>query len=55
MTETQIHVAERQKQKVIFIYVFVNFGMSFYAVEILGLCVVKQKWGGSTSTVNYFP
>uniref|UniRef100_A0A8C0AN52 Sodium channel and clathrin linker 1 n=1 Tax=Buteo japonicus TaxID=224669 RepID=A0A8C0AN52_9AVES len=37
MTETQIHVAERQKQKVIFIYVFVNFGMSFYAVEILGL------------------
>uniref|UniRef100_A0A663E3X8 Sodium channel and clathrin linker 1 n=1 Tax=Aquila chrysaetos chrysaetos TaxID=223781 RepID=A0A663E3X8_AQUCH len=28
MTETQIHVAERQKQKVIFIYVFVNFGIN---------------------------
>ncbi|PKU39449.1 sodium channel and clathrin linker 1 [Limosa lapponica baueri] len=37
MTETQIHVAERQKQKVILIYIFVNFGIFFYAVEILGL------------------
>lgn len=45
MTETQIHVAERQKQKVIFTYIFVNFGMSFYTEEILGLCVVKLKWG----------
>uniref|UniRef100_A0A8D0L035 Sodium channel and clathrin linker 1 n=1 Tax=Strix occidentalis caurina TaxID=311401 RepID=A0A8D0L035_STROC len=45
-TETQIHVAESQKQKVIFMYIIVNFEMFFYTVEILGLCVVKMKWGG---------
>uniref|UniRef100_A0A8B9NYL4 Sodium channel and clathrin linker 1 n=1 Tax=Apteryx owenii TaxID=8824 RepID=A0A8B9NYL4_APTOW len=33
MTETQIHVAERQKQKVIFIYIIVNFGKSLYTVS----------------------
>uniref|UniRef100_A0A8D0FRY4 Sodium channel and clathrin linker 1 n=1 Tax=Strix occidentalis caurina TaxID=311401 RepID=A0A8D0FRY4_STROC len=36
-TETQIHVAESQKQKVIFMYIIVNFEMFFYTVEILGL------------------
>uniref|UniRef100_A0A663MB50 Sodium channel and clathrin linker 1 n=1 Tax=Athene cunicularia TaxID=194338 RepID=A0A663MB50_ATHCN len=36
-TETQIHVAEKQKQKVIFMYIVVNFEMFFYTAEILGL------------------
>uniref|UniRef100_A0A8C2SZS6 Sodium channel and clathrin linker 1 n=1 Tax=Coturnix japonica TaxID=93934 RepID=A0A8C2SZS6_COTJA len=35
MTQTQIHMAETLKQQVTFVYVFVNFGMCSYTVEIL--------------------
>ncbi|KAJ7420565.1 Sodium channel and clathrin linker 1 [Pitangus sulphuratus] len=51
LTETQIHATERKRLSVIFIYIFVNFGVSSYTVEILDLCVVKLKWVGSDSTV----
>uniref|UniRef100_A0A8C7EEU6 Sodium channel and clathrin linker 1 n=1 Tax=Nothoprocta perdicaria TaxID=30464 RepID=A0A8C7EEU6_NOTPE len=42
MTETQIHVAEKKKQKVIFIYI-VYFGKYFYTVKVLGEYIGKRK------------
>lgn len=52
MTQTQIHMAERLKQQVTFIYIFVNFGMPSYTAEILHLYVAKLKCSGSTSIIE---
>lgn len=49
MTRTQIHMAERLKQQVTFIYIFVNFRMPSYTVEILRLYVAKLKCSAFTS------
>uniref|UniRef100_A0A8D0FZG0 Sodium channel and clathrin linker 1 n=1 Tax=Strix occidentalis caurina TaxID=311401 RepID=A0A8D0FZG0_STROC len=42
-TETQIHVAESQKQKVIFMYIIVNFEMFFYTSHQQFLKTVTQQ------------
>ncbi|XP_042728059.1 sodium channel and clathrin linker 1-like isoform X1 [Lagopus leucura] len=43
MTQTQIHMAERLKQQVTFMDIFVSFGMPSYTAEILRLCAAKPK------------